>query len=193
VSKSKKEVKPMAPPPTGPRAFQPPKGPAADRRDSRDQRRKSSNASVPSPTTPTAPKVQDHYAAEREKNARERDRLDRDKVHSSVHQRATSRSGSVSTSTPTAPAALSTSHSKPPSAKRPRDTDEPAAVEAKIPTGPRSKRRKSDVNSDNVAKLFAAGFRKHASGRERRRGGVKIEGEVERELERSEREREGGR
>jgi hypothetical protein len=190
-----KEIKPMAPPPTGPRAFQPPKGPAADRRDSRDHRRKSSNASVPTtPTTPTAPKVQDHYAAEREKNARERDRLDRDKVISSVHHRATSRSGSISTSTPTAPAALSTSHSKPPSAKRPRDNDEPAATEVKgIPTGPRSKRRKSDINSENVAQLFAAGLRKHASGRERRRGGVKMEGEVERELERGEREREGGR
>ncbi|KAF2794631.1 hypothetical protein K505DRAFT_374492 [Melanomma pulvis-pyrius CBS 109.77] len=209
VSKSKKEdrftTKPM-PPPTGPRSFQPPKGPAADRdknrRDSREHRRKSSVTSVP--TTPTTPSAQDHYAAEREKNARERDRLDRDKTLHSVHSRATSsRSNSISV-TKDLPTTSSTSTSKPLSTKRSRDAiddDGPAttandSAKSSIPTGPashRTKRRKSDINSDNVANLFAAGLRKHAGARERRRGGVKNEGSVERELERTERERDGRR
>ncbi|KAF2714598.1 hypothetical protein K504DRAFT_496520 [Pleomassaria siparia CBS 279.74] len=201
-SKSKKEdrfaAKPMLPPPTGPRGFQPPKGPAADRDRARDHhRRKSSTTSVP--TTPTTPIAQDHYAAEREKNARERDRLERDKTQHSVHVRtANSRSGSISTSKDLPTPTIATS-SKSGSVKRSRDTiehDDAPAVEAKVPTGPashRSKRRKSDMNTDNVANLFAAGLRKHAGARERRRGGVKTEGSVERELERTEREREGGR
>jgi zinc finger CCCH domain-containing protein 13 len=65
--------------------------------------------------------------------------------------------------------------------------------EKKIPTGPsahRDKRRKSGEDKNSIANLFTAGLRKTAGKTRERRGGVKMEGDVERELERSERERE---
>lgn len=59
----------------------------------------------------------------------------------------------------------------------------------KAPTGPashRDKRRKSGTTGDdNIANLFAAGLRKNS----KRRGGVRTEGDVEREMMERERER----
>ncbi|EFQ95177.1 hypothetical protein PTT_06899 [Pyrenophora teres f. teres 0-1] len=182
---------PPAQPPTGPRAFQPPKGPAADRNkdrgsDARDHRRKSSTSSGSAAPTGPAPKekdvVQDHYAAERERNARERDSRERvvEKVPSkSLHSR------------------ISSSSRPSLSSKRPRDDkDDEVPVpkgpkaEAKPPTGPanhRDKRRKSGATGDdNIANLFTAGLRKNAKAR---RGGVRTEGDVEREMVERERER----
>ncbi|KAF2624659.1 hypothetical protein BU25DRAFT_413205 [Macroventuria anomochaeta] len=187
AGRSKSNVMPPPQPPTGPRGFQPPKGPAADR-DKDKHRRKSSVSSLPStPATPAEPTSQDHYAAEREKNARERnsrDRADRDQrdtltksLHSRIH----------SSSRPSL------------SSKRSRDDDQevddaprgPSKSEVQAPTGPashRDKRRKSGAGGDNsIANLFTAGLRKNAG--KTRRGGVRTEGDVEREMERVERER----
>ncbi|KAF1937405.1 hypothetical protein EJ02DRAFT_385705 [Clathrospora elynae] len=186
-------MQPPTQPPTGPRAFQPPKGPAADRNkdrggDAKDHGRKGSASSMPGkPTAPSTSKpctAQDHYAAERERNARERDSRERvDKPSSkSLHSR------------------ISSSSRPSLSSKRNRDdVDEPKCTEApkgpkadiKAPTGPashRDKRRKSGTKGDdNIANLFTAGLRKNAKAR---RGGVRTEGDVEREMERVERERE---
>lgn len=186
AGRSKSSVMPPPQPPTGPRGFQPPKGPAADR-DKDKQRRKSSVSSAQStPATVAGTSSQDHYAAEREKNARERnsrDRVDRDQrdvLSKSLHSRVHSSRPSLSS-------------------KRSRD-DEPEAEEAarepdrgevKAPTGPashRDKRRRSGAGGDNsIANLFTAGLRKNAG--KTRRGGVRMEGDVEREMERVERER----
>lgn len=187
AGRTKPNVMPPPQPPTGPRGFQPPKGPAADR-DKDRQRRKSSISSVPStPATPAEPTPQDHYAAERERNARERnsrDRVDRDQrdvLSKSLHSRIHSSSRSSVSS------------------KRSRDDDadgdeaprESSRSEIKVPTGPashRDKRRKSGAGGDNsIANLFTAGLRKNAG--KSRRGGVRTEGDVEREMERVERER----
>lgn len=178
--RSKTTMPPPAPvqPPSGPRnataTFQPPKGPAADRHrsESRDHRRKSSNVSVPA--SPVKEK-EDHYAAERERNARERDSLAKSSHNS--HSQSQSLSSRI---------------------KRPRDRDDdpieaprgPRAETSKQPpSGPshRDKRRKSGTTrDDNIANLFTAGLRKNA----KRRGGVRIEGEEGRDVERVERERE---
>jgi hypothetical protein len=171
-------------PPKGPRALQPPKGPAADRHRDRsepkDHHRKSSATSIPSgPATPKEITIQDHYAAERERNARERDSRDRVEkpTKSSLHSRIASRPSL--------------------SSKREHDDiDEPEPprgpkADAKPPSGPsshRDKRRKSGTTGDdNIARLFTAGLRKNAKAR---RGGVRTEGDEGRELERVERERE---
>ncbi|KAJ4986139.1 pre-mRNA-splicing factor 38B [Stagonosporopsis vannaccii] len=188
AGRSKPNVMPPPQPPTGPRGFQPPKGPAADR-EKEKHRRKSSASSLPStPATPAESTSQDHYAAEREKNARERnsrDRVDRDQrdvLSKSLHWRMHSSSSRSSLSS-----------------KRPRedevDMDDaprgPSKSEVKAPTGPashRDKRRKSGAGGDNsIANLFTAGLRKNAG--KARRGGVRTEGDVEREMERVERER----
>ena len=192
---------PPTQPPTGPRAFQPPKGPAADRNkergDGRDHRRKSSISSVPSgPSTPTGPAkvaVQDHYAAERERNARERD--SREKVDQ----------GSRESGAKSLHSRMHSSSRPSLSSKRSRDDIEDAdrsetshsdiprgpKADVKAPTGPashRDKRRKSGAKGDdNIANLFTAGLRKNAKAR---RGGVRTEGDVEREMDRVERERE---
>ncbi|RAR03017.1 homoserine O-acetyltransferase [Stemphylium lycopersici] len=190
--RSKNVMAPPAQPPTGPRAFQPPKGPAADRNkdrsESKDNRRKSSVSSIPSiPAGPAAKEKessQDHYAAERERNARERDSRERVEkpIAKSLHSRISS---SSSTSRPS----LSTKRSR-------DDFDDEAAVpkgpkaDVKPPTGPashRDKRRKSGTTGDdNIANLFTAGLRKNAKAR---RGGVRTEGDVEREMVERERER----
>jgi hypothetical protein len=85
------------------------------------------------------------------------------------------------------------------SSKRSRDESQevedaprgPSKSEVKAPTGPashRDKRRKSGAGGDNsIANLFTAGLRKNAG--KTRRGGVRTEGDVEREMERVERER----
>ncbi|KAH7374289.1 hypothetical protein BKA66DRAFT_468187 [Pyrenochaeta sp. MPI-SDFR-AT-0127] len=195
----------MAPPtqaPSGPRAFQPPKGPAADRNkeraDSRDHRRKSSASSLPSgPATPTGPAStmgQDHYAAERERNARERDsrekvdKSQRDVVSKSLHSRIHA-SSRPSLSSKRSRDDIDTEERS----EGPRSDAPPRGPKAdiKAPTGPashRDKRRKSGATGDdNIANLFAAGLRKNAKAR---RGGVRTEGDVEREMERVERERE---
>jgi hypothetical protein len=83
------------------------------------------------------------------------------------------------------------------SSKRSRDDfDDEAPVpkgpkaDVKPPTGPashRDKRRKSGTTGDdNIANLFTAGLRKNAKAR---RGGVRTEGDVEREMMERERER----
>ncbi|EUC47981.1 hypothetical protein COCMIDRAFT_34543 [Bipolaris oryzae ATCC 44560] len=189
--RSKNAMAPPTQPPSGPRAFQPPKGPAADRNkdrssDSRDHRRRSSVSSVSTPPTGPSSKEketpQDHYAAERERNARERDSRDRvEKPPSkSLHSRISSTSSRPTLST-----------------KRSRDDldDEPSVpkgpkADVKPPTGPashRDKRRKSGaIGDDNIANLFTAGLRKNAKAR---RGGVRTEGDVEREMMERERER----
>jgi hypothetical protein len=63
-------------------------------------------------------------------------------------------------------------------------------ADVKPPTGPashRDKRRKSGATGDdNIANLFTAGLRKNAKAR---RGGVRTEGDVEREMMERERER----
>ncbi|RMZ67926.1 hypothetical protein GMOD_00004005 [Pyrenophora seminiperda CCB06] len=182
---------PPAQPPIGPRAFQPPKGPAAERNkdrssDARDHRRKSSTGSASAvPTSPVPNEkdtVQDHYAAERARNARERDSRERvvDKPSSKpLHSR------------------ISSSSRPSPSSKRSRDdVDDEFSVpkgpkaDANPPTGPashRDKRRKSGATGDdNIANLFTAGLRKNAKAR---RGGVRHEGDVEREMVERERER----
>ncbi|KAF2736191.1 hypothetical protein EJ04DRAFT_551431 [Polyplosphaeria fusca] len=165
----------MPPPPTGPRALQPPTGPAAHRdREPKDHRhRRTSSASIP-PTTPTTPSA-DHYAAERERNVRAREQLERDRGH--------------------------TSSSRPSlSSKRSHDDFERDnnADDRKppIPTGPanqrNNKRRKS--GEDAITNMFTMGMRKHGgSTGGRRRGGVRVEGEAEREVERGERERDRSR
>jgi hypothetical protein len=160
-------------PPTGPRGFQPPKGPSADRD---RHNRKGSMSSIAS--TPTTPVAEDHYAAEREKNARERDRLDRGGKN--FHTRTVSR--------PTLPY------------KRSHDDYEFSKEDANdAPTAPashRDKRRRSGTGDkgggDNLTNRLAKGLRKANSG-SRRRGGVKNEDDVDRELERVERERDGRR
>ncbi|KAH6625791.1 hypothetical protein C7974DRAFT_338058 [Boeremia exigua] len=187
AGRSKSNVMPPPQPPTGPRKFQPPKGPAADR--DRDRPRgKSSVSSVQStPATPTEPTTQDHYAAERERNARERnsrDRVDRDQrdvVSKSLHSRIHSSSRS----------SLSSKRSREDEVDADDAPREPSQGEVKAPTGPashRDKRRKSGAGGDNsIANMFTAGLRKNA-GRTRR-GGIRTEGDVEREMERVERER----
>ncbi|KAF2257951.1 hypothetical protein CC78DRAFT_159501 [Lojkania enalia] len=201
-SKSK-TVKPPStmPPPIGPRNFQPPTGPASqrDKERSREHRRRSS-LGTSMPTTPTTPSTQDHYAAEREKNTRERERLDRDKVLSSLHARATSHSSRPSLSSKRSRDDFEDEQP----ADKPVDKPEDRLEDRKgdrgekiaIPSGPastghRNKRRKS--GDGDIANIFAKGLRKVAATKERRRGGVRTEGEVERELERVERERDGGR
>jgi hypothetical protein len=155
---------PSVQPPTGPRAFQPPKGPAADRNRDRDHaspkshRRKSSTASIPS--RPRDPTSQDHYAAERERNARERDSHSRPSLSSRI------------------------------SSKRSFEDDHDAPrgpkADSKPPVGP-SKRHKTAAapKQDEINNLIIQNMRKKA-----RRGGVRNEGDAERELERVERERE---
>ncbi|KAF2821348.1 hypothetical protein CC86DRAFT_448836 [Ophiobolus disseminans] len=165
--RSKNVMPPPVQPPTGPRStFQPPKGPAADRNRSepRDHRRKSSAASIPS-SPKDKPTSQDHYAAERERNARERDSRDRP--------------------TPSLSSRIKRSRDDEPEPPR-----GPRAETKQPPSGPsshRDKRRKSGTTGDdNIANLFTAGLRKNA----KRRGGVRIEGEEGRDVERVERERE---
>ncbi|KAI4605480.1 hypothetical protein J4E80_010541 [Alternaria sp. BMP 0032] len=183
---------PPAQPPTGPRAFQPPKGPAADRNkdrsgEARDHRRKTSATSTS--TIPTGPSskdketFQDHYAAERERNARERDSRER------VEKPPSSSKSLQSRISPSSRPTLSSKRSR-------DDFDDEAPVptgpkaDAKPPTGPaahRDKRRKSGATGDdNIASLFTAGLRKNAKAR---RGGVRTEGDVEREMMERERER----
>ncbi|KAF1847538.1 uncharacterized protein K460DRAFT_392874 [Cucurbitaria berberidis CBS 394.84] len=189
---------PPSQPPTGPRALQPPKGPAADRNkersDSLSHRRKSSVSSIPSgPSTPAALSVQDHYAAERERNARERDSRDkvdksnRDVLTKSVHSRAHSSSRPSLASKRSRDDIEDTEGNEVPRSEIPRGPK----ADVKAPTGPashRDKRRKSGaIGDDNIANLFTAGLRKNAKAR---RGGVRTEGEVDREMERVERERE---
>lgn len=173
--RSKHAMPPPVQPPTGPRGFQPPKGPAADRNrertDSRDHRRKSSNVSIPSPKEPPASVPQDHYAAERERNARERDSREKPGSGKSLTSRISSSRSfkrSYDDDVPEAPRG-------------------PRAESSSTPTGPhRDKRRKSGATGDdNIAKMFTAGLRKKA-----RRGGVRVEGDEGRDLERVERERE---
>ncbi|KAF1972312.1 hypothetical protein BU23DRAFT_590094 [Bimuria novae-zelandiae CBS 107.79] len=194
ASKPKAKAMPPPQPPTGPRAFMPPKGPAADRdRGGRHSRKGSMTSSVPSTPTESAP--QDHYAAEREKNARARDMLERGPERSLHSRISSSHSNSHgSSSRPTL------------SSKRSRDDydddepsrDPPARDSKGIPTGPSasshgSKRRKSGQDEGmDLASVLAKGMRKKA-GQLPRRGGVKTEGDVERELERVERERDGRR
>lgn len=187
AGRTKSGVMPPPQPPTGPRSFQPPKGPAADRGKEKHRRKSSASSVLSTPAMPDEPTPQDHYAAERERNARERnsrDRVDRDQrdvLNKSLHSRIHSAS-------------------RPPlSSKRSRDDDaevdevprEPAKNETRVPTGPashRDKRRKSGAGGDNsIANLFTAGLRKNAG--KTRRGGVRTEGDVEREMERVERER----
>ncbi|OAG04313.1 uncharacterized protein CC84DRAFT_1206033 [Paraphaeosphaeria sporulosa] len=190
-----KTAKPMAPPqpPTGPRAFMPPKGPAADRdRDRRHSRKGSISSSVP--TTPTEAAPQDHYAAEREKNARARDMLERNAPPDrserpearSLHSRISSHSHH-SSSRPS----LSSKRSRDDYDDEERDRD----ARSGVPTGPAShssKRRKSgDTGGTDLASVLAKGLRKKAGAP--RRGGVKTEGEAERDAERVERERDGRR
>jgi hypothetical protein len=184
----KRAVSPPLNAPTGPSANGFSKGPAADRR-SGSERRKSSVSSVPSEKEKEKEKekeTQDHYAAERERNARERDSREWvDKPSSSASKSLHSR--------------ISSSSRPSPSSKRPRDEfddsergDVPKGpkADAKPPTGPashREKRRKSGTTGDdNIANLFTAGLRKNAKAR---RGGVRTEGDVEREMEQRERER----
>lgn len=186
-----KTAKPMAPPqpPTGPRAFMPPKGPAADRdRDRRHSRKGSKSSSVP--TTPTDIAPQDHYAAEREKNARARDMLERN-APSERSERPESHS---------LHSRISSSHhssSRPSLSKRSRDDydDEERDNRSGVPTGPAShssKRRKSgDTGGTDLASVLTKRLRKKAGAP--RRGGVKTEGEAERDAERVERERDGRR
>ncbi|KAF2634770.1 hypothetical protein P280DRAFT_523750 [Massarina eburnea CBS 473.64] len=159
------------PPPAGPRGMQPPKGPSGNR-----ESRGKTNSVTLVPSTPTDTAVPDHYAAEREKNARERAGLDRDPYSSnknSSNKTLQSRASSSRTSL----------------SKRSRDEAEEKGNDA--PTAPsshRDKRRKSrdaGGNGGQLANLFTKGLRKSAG----KRGGVKTEGEVERELERTERER----
>jgi hypothetical protein len=182
----------MPPPPTGPRGFQPPKGPAADRnKDRSTERRKSSVSSLPSGPSEKEKEKEDHYAAERERNARERNSRDR-----------VDKSKSTSSSKPSSLHSRIEKSSRPSlSSKRSRDDfdDERTEggsvpkgpkAESKTPTGPsnhRDKRRKSGATGDdNIANLFTAGLRKNAKAR---RGGVRIEGDVEREMEQRDRER----
>jgi len=164
--RSKNAMPPPAPvqAPTGPRNFQPPKGPAANRtREGKEHRRKSSSAQEMSKEKDTS--IQDHYAAERERNARERDSRERPTSSSTLAGRISS--------------------------KRGREEDVPQAprgpkAENNLPTGPREKRRKGE-STDNITRLFTAGLRKNAKAR---RGGVRIEGDEGRDVERVERERE---
>jgi hypothetical protein len=176
----------MPPPPTGPRGITAPKGPSADRDDTR---RRSSVSSAP--PTPVEPSIPDHYAAERERNARERAGLERSDTRDSYHNGHT-HSKSVQ------PRISTSRHSTSrPSESSKRSHDEVETVDGKpeLPTGPashRDKRRKSrdgDGNGGQLANLFTKGLRKKAG----KRGGVKTEGEVERELERTERERDSRR
>ncbi|KAL6704848.1 hypothetical protein ACN47E_007531 [Coniothyrium glycines] len=203
--RSKNAVMPPPQPPSGPRAttFQPPKGPAADRvkdRSNAHHRRKSSVGSNSSITaTSTAPTPQDHYAAERERNARERDSRERGsstRDASSNHKTLSSRAPQSSSSHPSL------------SSKRARDAVEHDDYEARIPKGPkadarspptgpaghghRDKRRKSGTatGDDGIVGLFTAGLRKKNAKSGQRRGGVRMEGDVERDMEARERDRE---
>jgi hypothetical protein len=187
AGRTKSGVMPPPQPPTGPRSFQPPKGPAADRDKSKHRRKSSTSSVVSTSAAPGEVTSQDHYAAERERNARERnsrDRVDRDQrdvlsksLHSRVH----------SASRPS----LTTKRSRDDDAEVDEVPRESARNEVRVPTGPashRDKRRKSGAGGDNsIANLFTAGLRKNAG--KTRRGGVRTEGDVEREMERVERER----
>jgi hypothetical protein len=188
--RSKNVMPPPIQPPTGPRAFQPPKGPAADRTrersESKDHRRKSSTASIPSGPAPSKDITgQDHYAAERERNARERDSRERvDKTQPTSGSKSLhSRISSSSRPSLSSKRSHSDMHDDEPEAPRGPKAD------AKPPSGPsshRDKRTKSGTGDDNIANLFTAGLRKNA----KRRGGVRMEGDAERDMERVERERE---
>jgi hypothetical protein len=189
--RSKNVMPPPIQPPTGPRAFQPPKGPAADRTrersESKDHRRKSSTASNPSGPAPSKDITgQDHYAAERERNARERDSRERvDKTQPTSGSKSLhSRISSSSRPSLSSKRSHSDMHDDEPEAPRGPKAD------AKPPSGPsshRDKRTKSGTTGDdNIANLFTAGLRKNA----KRRGGVRMEGDAERDMERVERERE---
>jgi hypothetical protein len=162
-------------PPTGPRGFQPPKGPSADR--DRHIRKESITSATSTPATPVST---DHYAAEREKNARARD---------SLGGGSKNLSSRITTST----SHHTSSHEKLSSKRSFRDDAE--TVKDATPTAPsshRDKRRKSGGDGGpDLASMLTKGLRKSASGK--RRGGVKTEGDVERELERVERERDGRR
>ncbi|KAF2126094.1 hypothetical protein P153DRAFT_399556 [Dothidotthia symphoricarpi CBS 119687] len=183
--RSKATVMPPPQPPTGPRALQPPKGPRSDK----ERRRESVGSAASGNATPT---VQDHYAAEREKNARERNNKERGGERGEREQskpRTHASRPSLSSKRPIedvgdergelrneALASTSTSSRK--------DTKTPTA-----PAGHRDKRRKSGAGGEetnSIANLFTAGLRKNAKAR---RGGVRTEGDVEREMERLERER----
>jgi hypothetical protein len=153
--KGRSKTTPM-PPPTGPRAaFQPPKGPAADR----DRERRTSL-----PSREKESKPQDHYAADRERHARERDRREKPSLSSRI---SGSKRSYDDDEIPRGPKAQS-HDSKPQDTKSHRD-----------------KRRKD--GDDGIAGRFTAGLRKNAKAR---RGGVRTEGDVEREMDRVERERE---
>ncbi|KAF2027991.1 hypothetical protein EK21DRAFT_102190 [Setomelanomma holmii] len=186
--RSKTVMPPPVQPPTGPRNFQPPKGPAADRERAKDHRRKSSNTSTPSgPASAKDTTSKDHYAAERERNARERDsreRVEKPPQHTSssksLHQRISS-SSQPSLSSKRSRSDIRDDEPEPPRGPK---------ADVKPPSGPashRDKRRKSGtMGDDNIANLFTAGLRKNA----KRRGGVRMEGDAERDMERVERERE---
>ncbi|KAJ4356530.1 uncharacterized protein N0V89_004564 [Didymosphaeria variabile] len=174
-------------PPTGPRALMPPKGPAADRdRDRRHSRKGSMSSSLPSTSTESAP--QDHYAAEREKNARARDMLERNAPSDRPESRSLHSRISSSHQSSSRPAL---------SSKRSRDDydDDEREIRGSVPTGPAShsskKKKSGDTGGADLASVLAKGLRKKAGAP--RRGGVKNEGDVERELERVERERDGRR
>ncbi|CAI6337631.1 unnamed protein product [Periconia digitata] len=180
---SRSKASAAMPPPTGPRA---------------DRDRNSRKTSIDTMSTPVTPTVQDHYAAERERNARERVGLERpnsrDNKHSSNSNSRSLHSRTTSSSTPRSPAV---------SSKRPRvddDEDFPnlkkkaAAVAPLPPTAPashhRDKRSKSGGegtgNGGELANLFTKGLRKKA-GAPVRRGSVKIDGAEERERDRDRR------
>ncbi|KAL5115382.1 hypothetical protein ACEQ8H_006758 [Pleosporales sp. CAS-2024a] len=182
-----KKMPPPVQPPTGPRALQPPKGPAAERNRERSEakeqehHRKSSASCIPPPSGPATPKeVQDHYAAERERNARERN--SREKPNKSLHSRMSS-----SVLRPS----LSSKRSYEEHEQQQHEMEGAPREVKPPPSGPsshRDKRRKSGAaGDDNIARLFTAGLRKNAKAR---RGGVRTEGDMERDLERVERERE---
>ncbi|KAF1961857.1 hypothetical protein CC80DRAFT_198760 [Byssothecium circinans] len=169
------KAKVMPPPPTGPRGLHAPKGPSADR-----EGRGRTNSVISVPATPTESSVPDHYAAERERNARERVGLDTRELFPKQ-----------SSSSKPLQSRISSSSRPSLSSKRSRD-DVDAVDAAPVSSSHRDKRRKSrdgDGNGGQLASLFTKGLRKSAG----KRGGVKTEGEVERELERTERERDGRR
>jgi hypothetical protein len=68
------------------------------------------------------------------------------------------------------------------------DVEPPVKAPPSGPSSHRDKRRKSGATGDdNISRLFTAGLRKNAKAR---RGGVRVEGGEQGELERVERERE---
>ncbi|KAF2751089.1 hypothetical protein M011DRAFT_473606 [Sporormia fimetaria CBS 119925] len=208
---SKADVKTMPPPPTAPRGFQPPKGPAASRerkrggdREGKEERERERERKK------SVRESEDHYAAEREKHirermnkdssvrSRERDRdRDRDREHrysasskrpredEDEHDYHFSHHASRQESSSRRPSTSTASVNPASSAAKEGNNVKP-------PTGPAAHRDKRRKSSDNaIANLFTAGLRKQSRASVGRRGGVKIEGEgVERDLERSERERE---